>query len=53
MNANVNKMINQQPNIQTSMAQNPTIQTSMPQGSQNNPVVTSQAQVINKNIEIK
>ncbi|KAL1509767.1 hypothetical protein ABEB36_004453 [Hypothenemus hampei] len=46
MNASspMNKMLNQQPNIQTSMAQNPSIQTSMAQASQNKPVATSQAQ---------
>ncbi|XP_066150822.1 mediator of RNA polymerase II transcription subunit 25-like isoform X1 [Euwallacea fornicatus] len=40
----MNKIMNPQPNIQTSMAQNPSIQTSMPQVSQNTQVVTSQAQ---------
>lgn len=42
----MNKIMNQQQNLQTPMPQNPSIQTSMPQVSQNNSVVTSQAQVI-------
>lgn len=42
----MNKIMNQQQNLQAPMPQNPSIQTSMPQVSQNNSVVTSQAQVI-------
>lgn len=42
----MNKIMNQPQNLQATMPQNPSIQTSMPQVSQNNSVVTSQAQVI-------
>ncbi|XP_050304087.1 mediator of RNA polymerase II transcription subunit 25-like isoform X1 [Anthonomus grandis grandis] len=44
-NSPINKILNPQQNIQPSMGQNPgQLPTSMPQVSQNNPVITSQAQ---------